>query len=347
MSIKDFYHKVKPSKQAMIALIKSGAFDEMEDRKFAMAWYLWETCDKKSRLTLQNMPGLIKYKLLPEETKEQILARRIYEFNRYLKAITKEDGNVPKDMYILDARAINFLNEIGHEDLMITDNLVWYVRVKEWDKIYQKHMDVFRDWLNANKDDILLKLNTIIFKEDWDKYAQGNFAAWEMEAMCFYYHEHELAHVNPFKYGIADFNKLPEEPEVERTFFKGDKEIKIFKLSKICGTCIAKNNTKGTVTLLTTTGVVNVKFRKEYFSLFNKRISAKQDDGTKKVIEHSWFNRGNMIVVTGIRSGNDFISKKYASTNSHQLYRIEKVNEDGTLILQDHRFQGGIEEDEV
>ena len=30
----------------------------------------------------------------------------------------------------------------------------------------------------------------------------------------------------------------------------------------------------------------------------------------------------------------------------HQLYRIEKINEDGTLELKDHRFiQGGIEED--
>ena len=35
----------------MISLIKGGAFDEMEDRKFTMAWYIWETCDKKSRIT--------------------------------------------------------------------------------------------------------------------------------------------------------------------------------------------------------------------------------------------------------------------------------------------------------
>lgn len=51
-SIKDFYQKVKPTKQAMVSLIKAGAFDEMVERKIAMAWYLWETCDKKSRLNL-------------------------------------------------------------------------------------------------------------------------------------------------------------------------------------------------------------------------------------------------------------------------------------------------------
>jgi DNA polymerase-3 subunit alpha len=344
-SIKDFYYKVKPTKQTMISLIKGGAFDEMEDRKFAMAWYLWETCDKKTRITLQNMPSLIKYGILPEDTEEKIMARRVYEFNRYLKAITKADPYAYKDMYSLDTRAISFLYEIDCEELTITDNISHFLRIKDWDKVYQKYMDVFRDWIAKDKNEILTKLNTIIFKEDWDKYAQGNVSSWEMEALCFYYHEHELAHLNQYRYGFADFNKLPEDPVIDRTFTKGGKEIKIFKLDKICGTCIAKNKVKSTVTLLTTTGVVNVKFRKEYFSLFDKQISVRGEDGVKHVVEKSWFNRGNMIVVNGMRSGDDFISKKYASTSGHQLYRIEKINEDGTLELKDHRFQGGIEED--
>lgn len=344
-SVKDFYYRVKPTKQAMISLIKGGAFDEMEDRKFTMAWYLWETCDKKKRITLQNMPGLIKYGLLPEDTEERIMARRVFEFNRYLKAITKADPYAYKDMYTLDTRALSFLREIDCDDLMETDNLSWFIKIKTWDKVYQKYMDVFRNWIAADKDKILNDLNTIIFQEDWNKYAQGNISSWEMEVLCFYYHDHELSHIDQNRYGFADFNKLPEEPMIDRSFVKGGKEIKIFKLDKICGTCIAKNKTKSTVTLLTTTGVVNVKFRKEYFSLFDKQISVRQEDGTKKIVEKSWFNRGNMIVVTGMRSGDDFISKKYASTGGHQLYRIEKINTDGTLVLKDSRYQGGIEED--
>ena len=345
-SPKDFYYKVKPGKQAMISLIKGGAFDEMEDRKFVMAWYLWETCDKKKRITLQNMPGLIKYGLLPEATKEQIMARRVYEFNRYLKAITKADKYAYPNMYTLDTRAINFLNEIDCDDLMETDNLAWFIKVKTWDKVYQKYMDVFRDWIAKDKDKILNDLNSIIFLEDWNKYAQGNISAWEMEVLCFYYHDHELKNINQDRYGFANFFELPEEPMVERSFTKAGKEIRIFKLDKICGTCIAKNKIKSTVTLLTTTGVVNVKFRKEYFSMFDKQISERGEDGVKHVVEKSWFNRGNMIVVTGMRSGDDFISKKYASTGGHQLYRIEKINPDGTLTLKDSRYQGGIEEDD-
>lgn len=345
-SIKDFYYKVKPTKQAMVALIKGGAFDDMEDRRFAMAWYLWETYDKKSRLTLQNMPSFIKYGLLPEDTEERIMARRVYEFNRYLKAITKADPYAYPNMYSLDERAIAFLHEIDCDDLMETDNLAWFMKPKVWDKVYQNYMDIFRDWLTNNKEEVLKKINSIIFLEDWNKYAQGSISAWEMEVLCFYYHEHELANLNHYRYGFADFNKLPEDPVVERTFTKGGKEIKIFKLDKICGTCIAKNKTKSTVTLLTTTGVVTIKFRKEYFSMFDKQISVRGDDGVKHVVEKSWFNRGNMIVVTGMRSGDDFISKKYASTGGHQLYRIEKINDDGSLVLKDHRFQGGIEEDD-
>ena len=344
-SPKDFLQRVRPNKQAMISLIKGGAFDDMEDRKFIMAWYIWETCDKKARITLQNMPGLIKYGILPEDTEERVMARRVYEFNRYLKAITKADECAYKDYYTLDSRALDFLNELELDELATSDNLAWFLPIKSWEKVYQKWMNVFRDWIAADKDNILRTLNEKIFMEDWNKYASGSLSAWEMEALCFYYHEHELANVNNGKYGLVDFFTLPEDPIVDRVFYKGDKEIKMFKLCKICGTCIAKDKNKSMVTLLTTSGVVNIKFRKEYFSIFDKQISERQFDGTKKVIEKSWFNRGNMILVQGIRSGDSFIPKKYASSGGHQLYKINELLPSGDLVLQTERYQGGYEED--
>jgi DNA polymerase-3 subunit alpha len=341
-SPKDFLARVKPGKQAMVSLIKGGAFDDMEDRKFVMAWYLWETCDKKKRITLQNMAGLMKYDLIPSNTEAMVLAKRVYEFNRYLKAACKGRG----DSYMLDERALNFIMELGEEKLLTVYGDNFELNAKEWDKkIYQKHMDVIREFLNNNKDELLNQLNSAIFMEDWNKYAKGTISAWEMEVLCFYYHEHELSCVNADRYGFADFFSLPEDPEIDKTFIKSGKEIHIFKLHRICGTCIAKNKTKGTVTILTTTGVVNVKFRKEYFSLFDKQISERGADGVKHVVEKSWFNRGNMIVVTGIRSGDDFVSKKYASTGGHQLYKIDSILEDGELRLKDSRYQGGVEED--
>ena len=342
-SPRDFLNKVKPGKQAMISLIKGGAFDDMMDRKTCMGWYIWETCDKKKRITLQNMGGLIKHNLLPEEKEEYVMARRVYEFNRYLKAICKFNTTY----YKLDERAINFLTEINCENYIHTNNDVFYLDIKQWDKkVYQPWMDVFREWININKDQILEMLNMSIFKEDWDKYASGTISAWEMEVLCFYYHEHELKNINNEKYGFVNFFDLAEEPIVEKIYTaRNGNQIRTFELSKICGTCIAKNKTRSTVTLLTTDGVVDVKFRKEYFALFDKQISEKQADGTKKIMEKSWFNRGHMIAVQGFRSGDNFIPKKYASSSGHQLYKINQICPNGEIKLQSERYKGGIEED--
>lgn len=339
-SPKDFVNKTNPKRQVMISLIKAGAFDSMIDRKICMGWYIWETCDKKKRLTLQNMAGLIKHNLLPENNENEIMARRIYEFNRYLKAVCKDTAN----FYKLDERAIGFLSEIGQDNLIL-DGIK--LDQKVWDKkVYQPWMDVFRNWIAENKDEILTNLNNQIFLEDWNKYAKGNYSTWEMEILCFYYHSHELANANMGRYGLYNFDKLPSEPVVEKTFTTKDgKQVNIFKLYKICGTCIAKNKNKGTVTLLTPGGIAEVKYRKEYFNLFDKQISEKQPDGTKKVVEKSWFNRGSMIIVQGFRSGNNFIPKKYSSSTGHQLYKITEILPDGELVLQDARHQGDLEDE--
>ena len=343
-SPRDFLNKVNPNKQAMISLIKGGAFDHMMERKLCMAWYIWETCDRKKNLNLQNLATLLKLNLLPADTNERQQALHIYEFTRYLKQICKYD----KEKYKLDERAINFLQKIGKDELIINDNSIFYLNVKDWnDKVYQKWMDVFRVQINENKKQLLNDLNETLFKIDWQKYCpKVNYSAWEMEVLCFYYHEHELMQVNQNKYGFVNFNQLPEDPIVERSFTKAGKTINIYYLYKICGTCIAKNKNKSMVTILTPTGVVNIKFRKEYFSLYDKQISIKQPDGTKKIIEKSWFNRGNMIVVQGIRSGDDFILKKYASTPGHQLYHIDNILPNGNLVLRSERYQGVAEDEE-
>ena len=337
VSLIDFYNKVHPNRKAMISLIKGGGFDQFSSRGEAMVEYIWMTCDKKKRITLQNLPGLMRYNLIPDEERF-VIPNRVYEFNRYLKAECKDPYNPGK--YKLDERAINFLVEIEQENCMESDNVSWYIDIKTWDKIYQGYMDVFRNWIAEDREGLLDKLNTIIFMDDWKEYAGGNISSWEMESLCFYYHDHELINVNNSKYGFVNFFSLSEEPMVEKVFKRGASLIPIYKLHKICGTCIAKNKTKSTVYLLTTNGVVPVKFRQEHFALFDKQTFKRSADGKKKVIEKSWFNRGNMIVVQGIRRGDEFVAKKYASSGGHQLYHIDEVLENGDLILRSERYQG-------
>lgn len=334
VSVKDFYRRVKPTKPQMLSLIKGGAFDQMEERKRVMAWYIWEICDKKTNLTLQNMASFIKYNMLPQGD-EFTLALRVYNFNKYLKLHKNSNGS-----YYTDERSLNFLAEIGKEEV-IEDNCI---KPKVWDKVYQKYMDTFRNWIAADKQNLLFTLNGKIFKELWDSCASGNYSTWEMEVMCFYYHEHELAHLNNNKYGYANFFVLPEEPIIERTFPKGNSIIKLYKLSKICGTCIAKNKDKSTVVLLTTSGVVTVKFNKEFFAMYDKRISEKGADGKGHIIEGSWFDKGSMIVVNGVRIDDTFICKKYSSTPGHRLMKITSIDENGNITLQGERYNGILED---
>lgn len=337
-SFGDFLGKVKCGKQAVVSLIKGGAFDRFGERKRIMAEYLWMVCDKKKRITLQNMNGLIQRNLIPTELSFE---SRVFEFNRYLKSVCKAN----QGYYLLDDRAYAFMDMNFPDVLLEVVGANYAVNQKVWDKVYQKQMDKVREWMTSNQTETLYQLNKTIFQEEWNKYACGNYSSWEMEALCFYYHEHELMNVNRARYGISNFFTLPEEPIVEKTFKRSGVDIPIYRLNRICGTCIAKNKTKGTVSLLTPEGVVEVKFRNEYFSLFDKQISVRGADGVKHVVEKSWFNRGSMIMVTGIRRGDDFIPKKYASTVGHQLYKIESIDVNGSLSLQTERASGEAEEE--
>jgi hypothetical protein len=40
-----------------------------------------------------------------------------------------------------------------------------------------------------------------------------------------------------------------------------------------------------------------------------------------------------MLMITGIRRGDNFMPKKYATTPGHQLYKIDQVLNNGSLEL--------------
>ena len=207
-------------------------------------------------------------------------------------------------------------------------------------------MDPARDWLKENQEEVLKKYNQVLFKEVWDKYASGNTSHWEMDALCFYHGKHELADVNVHKYGIKNFNDLSPDSEIDYLFKRAGHNIPIYKLCRIIGTVIAKNDSKSSISLLTTDGVVNVKFTRDYYAMFKKQISQVQPDGTKKVMEKGWFGRGNMLMITGFRREDTFVAKTYKSTEGHQLYKITEVNGED-IVIQHERWtsQDAIEED--
>ena len=337
--IADFMAKCPLNKSAMISLIKGGAFDKVDEkyaiaagvetRIWTMTYYLSKVCDAKKRLTLQNFNGLLQHDLIPEELDFQ---KRTFNFNKYLKASQK----VGK-YYVFNQPCEEFYNKYFDIDQLEVINGYTCILQTRWDKMYQDTMGVARDYLQEHQEEMLKKFNTMLFKECWDKYAQGNISAWEMEALCFYYHEHELAHVNNLKYGLIDFFELPSNPEVDTMFKRNGKEIPIFKTYKIVGTVINKNDNKNSITLLTTNGVVPIKFTKEYFAMFNRQLSELGEDGVKHVVEKGWFTRGTKVLVTGFRRDDTFVSKTYTKTSTHQLYKIEEVYNNGDIKLTHER----------
>ena len=328
ISIKDFMNRCKLNKTAMISLIKAGAFDELakeeaeknniDPRIWNMVYYLSITSNPKTKLNLQNMSTLINYNLLPDYLDFE---KNVYFFNKYLKARKWQDCYV-----IPDQNGMNFYYD--HFDMEHIDiiNNCFVIKQKTWDKIYKNVMDKVRDWLQEEQQTVLKQLNLRLFQEEWNKYAEGNISYWEMKSLCFYYHDHELQFIDNNYYGIVDFNKLPSVPNVDYFFKRNGKQIPIYKLYRIAGTVIGKNDTRHIVTLLTPTGIVNVKFTRDYYAMFNRQISEVNEEGVKKVKEKGWFTRGNKLLVTGYRRDDTFVAKKYKSTGGHQLYLITNVD---------------------
>jgi DNA polymerase III subunit alpha len=334
-SFEDFLNRTTANKTTILSLVKAGAFDEFGDRVEIMRRYICIVSEPKKRVTMQNFASLAEKRLLPNSLG---LQERTFNFNKSLKSACKFNA----DYFALDSskKHYNFYMKNFDESCdktEVIDNHICLSK-KVWKSIYDKVMKPAKDYINNHKDELLDKLNGSLFQEQWNKYASGSISAWEMDALGYYYHDHELVGVRQDAYGIVPFKSLSSTPEVERTFRSKGREFSTYKTSRIMGVVIGKNNTKGQIDILTLeSGVVTVKFSLDYFAKYNRRISDTVR-GQSKVMENGWFLKGTPVVVNGYRSGDMFRAKSYKSTKSHQLYRITQVNPNGTIEMTNSRY---------
>ena len=167
-----------------------------------------------------------------------------------------------------------------------------------------------------------------------------------MDSLSFYYHEHELINVDREKYSIGIFNKMgdvdtyteEEKSKFAFSFYKGIKYPQ-YPLERLCGTVLDKNKDKHTISLLTPDGVVLVKYHGGNFSHYDKQISVlNEEDGSKTIVEKSWFSRGTKLLITGYRKGDQFKPKVYrGNIFQHTTCLIEDIREDGVLELKTER----------
>ena len=325
-SVADLVNRVKINKAQVVNLIKSGAFDCFGDRVQVMREYINSVSDTKKRITLQNMKMLCDFGLIPDEYD---LQRRVYNFNKYVKKFKHEI------YYLFDDIAMHFFERHFDMDKLEPTELSesgFMIKQTVWDNIYQHHMDIIRPWVKKNADTLLEQVNERLTRDMWNKYCLGNLSKWEMDAVSFYSHEHELAKLDMRRYDLTDFEDLSENPVVERVIPIKGKQVPILKIYRICGTVLDRDKAKKTVTLLTTSGVVTVKIYGGVFAQYDKQISERGADGKKHVVEKSMFTRGNKIIVCGVRDGDGFRAKKYSRTPFHLVEQIVEVHDDGTMI---------------
>lgn len=340
-----------------ITLIKAGAFDKLENkpREQILEDYIMTLNPNKKQLTMQNINKVIELGLVSEEYKPYI---RMYNFKNYLNTLPFEKDENSKsikwvciniDNQDTQEYVMNFIEEFFMSDLeeekgyRYNEDGVFQLAIStkrkgSLDYIYDKKMAKFKNWLNSKE--CLDNYNYISSQQIKQQYMKGNISKWEMESLGMYYHEHELTKVNKDKYDIKNFFDLSEEPDiVGYNEYKGVKYPK-FDLVRIVGTILDKDKNKHTVSLLTLEGVVNLKFYSGQFNFYDKTLSIQDEElGKKVVIEESWFKKGNKVMVTGFRRGDDFVPKKYKnSIYQHTIQLITSLNEQtGDLSFKSER----------
>lgn len=331
-SIDEVISKVKLTKPQVINLIKSGSLDSFGERTQIMENYLRSIADTKTQLNLRNVQMLLNANLLTDES--IAFECKIFNFDKYIRK-TLSGG-----YYYLDEIAYTFYEKHFDIDALDFSNKKPRVRKTYWDKVYTTKMLPIKNYIKNNHEQLLNKLNDSFITETKSKYATGTISQWEMESVSFYYHSHELSNINSSLYELDDFFSLPEEPDEDYSFVTKDGyEVSIKKLHRIAGTVLDKDKQKRTITLLTTGGVVTVKMWGDRYSTYDKQISEIQPDGKKKIVERSWFARGNKVIFTGIRQGHLFIPKTYKNSKwKHSTNLIKQINPDGTLeVLMERR----------
>lgn len=329
----DIMDRLKLNKLQMTNLIKCGALDEFGERTQIMTDYINLIADTKKRLNLQNANMLINNELLPTNILGHNIA--VFNFNKYLKKYNKSGVN-----YKLDTNSYRFYNDNYDMSNTIQDNNGdFLINQDQWNKIYQREMNPVRDYIKKNQEKLLNAVNRGAFNEMWQKYALGTISNWEMGSISCYIHDHELAQVDYNQYGFVNFFDLNEEGEVNYFFTRNNTQIPIYHIHRLCGTVIDKSKLHNSITLLTREGVVTVKIYGDAFSHYDKQISQVQPNGTKKVIEKSFFTRGNKIIVTGRRRGQEFQCKKYKNTPWHLIELITDVDKNGELTIQSERIE--------
>lgn len=353
-SFKQFYDLHKDNglltKSKFVKLIQAGCFDSLHSNRITLMKYLclYEN-PKKQSLNMQNMAQCIELNIdLPPELV------RAYKFKQYVlnkQFLYCQDPNFKsKAHYILEPK---FAKPYFEEKYMgvLEENKDYYYNNDQLiivDKSLIKAMNTDLKTLKQCllKESVIEDYNKKLLQQkylDMVKYEDIN--KWSFDATSFYHNgKHELDGVDLEDYNISRFSELPEEPTfIEKSW--GKHTWKQYDISRIAGTVLDKNDNNHLVDILTSDNeVVTLNVPKEQYSFYKQTIS-EVIEGKKKVIEESFFKKGNIILVSGYRRADAFFVKRYKhSIYQHSIVLVENINENKTLNLKLERYGSETEE---
>jgi len=366
-NLANFYdcHRKNISIKQYINLVKAGCFDVIEPKKTRK-----EVMQSLVRmLVLENNKPLLKittthfaevFESGIVELSDMPMMPKYYYWYKYIhQAVFRRGVNQTKtksNVLWLDERATEFF-KLHVQDKMV-EGKDYFIKEEEYHvfdnaskKWFDKAIEPFKVRLGSHKVFITNQFNIMRFKkfgqEIWDKYCEGNDSQWEMESLSFYYGQHELHNVDMIKYNLSNFNMISPEPVVSSSYTSKRGTHNQYQLHKIVGTVLDKNKTKHYITLLTPSGVVTVKIYRDLFIDYDKQISQRNVDGTKIIIDKSWFSRGTKLQILGFRRDDQFIPRKYNNVAyKHVFAKITNVDNWGNYDLITERPKGAIEDAE-
>ena len=339
-SLEDFLNKVTKrvvTKDKVINLIKCGAFNELEHKttEEVLKMYISMVCDMKKNLTMQNANMLIDLYLLPQEL----------TYNMDVYKLTKElrrNRDSQKLWYCADRLDIpplkleswkQIFRDSGVEgkELVVDDEPRKVLSSSAWDVFYERQMQPIKKYINDNKAELLVKLNSRLYNDEYQKYCEGDLLQWELDSMNFYFSGHPLKKViKQLPIAIDRVDNIIEGAQDGMFFIKG-KEIPRMKLYTLAGTVIDKDTTKGLVTIQCPSGVATLKIYKDLFATLAATVGDISIDGEKEIEQEGFFEKGTHLLVTGIQRGATFVPKVYKSTGRKAIMRIV-LDEDGDFV---------------
>lgn len=336
-SLEDFIDKTKEvlKNTHYLTLIKAGAFDELEgkNRISIMREYLKIKTGYVSQIGIGQLMKMLENKLTPyhRTIKERYLRFRKYIFSKKFEVNT-EYTTTSKKFYKLDSISETFFEEHFIEHC-IEGKQYYYeengliVNKNSFDTMFKKIMEDVYKWAKTSEA-IEMYNNMVIEEELKDIYT--SIAEWEISSLNYYYSGHIMKDCNLENYEIENFFELSDKPREKATKkTKKGFEYKTYNSYRLVGTVVHKDKNKHTIYLLTMEGVVPIKFSSGKFTFYDKQISEIQPDGTKKVIDKSWFERHSHLMIEGYREGTMFkpyVDRTFGS--KHTVAKVVEINKD-------------------